>query len=118
MLHIYRFNLSFHGSSLIFVLNLAFCDLIYCSFHLPTHAVQFFSQAPIWGNVMCIATSSFRGITAYADWMSVGIIAVSRCLSLKNISIIEQNGKIFVSMIWIYSIGLRIIPMFINVSDL
>ena len=118
MFHIYRFNLSLHGSSLILVLNLAFCDLIYCSIHLPTHAVQFFSQVPIWGNVMCIATSSFREITAYADWMSVGIIAVSRCLSLKNISIIEQNGKFFVSMIWIYSIGLRIIPMFINVSDL
>ena len=55
-----------------FVINLAFCDFLYCSIALPIYALQYFLQRPILGRSMCIGTSIVRNIVIYADWMTVG----------------------------------------------
>ena len=47
--------------------------------------------------------SNLRAITVYAEWMSVGMIALSRFFSLIKISFLEKNGKYLVIGIWIYA---------------
>ena len=48
---------------------------IYCAFLLPYLNI-------ITGKNLCNITTAFRYINAFADWMSVAMIAVSRCLTL------------------------------------
>ena len=42
-----RFDLHLQGLTMTFVINLAFCDFLYCSVHLPIYAVSYIYENPI-----------------------------------------------------------------------
>ena len=78
--------------------------LAFCLINLPIHAAQFWSREALFkNNTLCRYTTSFRYVNVFADWMSVGMIAVSRCMSLKKISIFERNAKYIAISIWVYA---------------
>ena len=65
-------------------------------------------------------TSAFRYVNAFADWMSLGMIALSRCVSLTKPDLGERlfsgrNGKLIILMVWIYA-NLLVVPVYFGVS--
>ena len=72
------------------------------------------------GETLCFVTSAFRYVNAFADWMSLGMIALSRCVSLTKPDLGERlfsgrNGKLIILMVWIYA-NLLVVPVYFGVS--
>ena len=116
----YRFNLHLHWTTTIFILNLAFADSLYCAINLPLYAMQYLKMRWIWGPDLCYVTTAFRYVNAFADWMSVAMIAVSRCISLTRPELAEKlfggcKGKLIILAIWVYA-NLLILPIYTKVS--
>lgn len=106
----------------LFILNLAFSDLLYCTFNLPLYAVQYLLHEWPFSERMCYAFAAFRFINAYADWLSLAFIAVSRCAGLIWNEAAERylsgrNGFAIVVLIWAYSIGLNSLVFFNVIGD-
>ena len=116
----YRFNLHLHWTTTIFILNLAFADSLYCAINLPLYAMQYLKMRWIWGPDLCYITTAFRYVNAFADWMSVAMIAVSRCISLTRPELAEKlfggrKGKLIILAIWVYA-NCLILPIYTKVS--
>ena len=94
-----------YDSTLALVLNLAFCDFVYCSISLPIFVAEFLSQKPVLNQNLCIFTGALRNIIINADWMTVGIIAFFRCIRLTKLCYLEKFGKHFIIGIWIYAVA-------------
>lgn len=119
--YIFRFNLHSHWTTTIFILNLAFADLLYCAISLPIYAVQYLSERFTMGENMCLVATVFRYINAFADWMCVAMIALSRCISLTKPELGEKlfagkNGKLIILMVWIYA-NILMIPIYTQVCS-
>ena len=76
----------------------------------------------IIGKNLCNITTAFRYINAFADWMSVAMIAVSRCLTLTKPELGQKlfsgrYGKIIIGMIWVYA-SILIVPMYVPAFEL
>ncbi len=96
----------------LFILNLALSDLLYCTFNLPLYAAQYLTQEWPFSSGMCYTFAAFRFINAFADWMSLAFIAVSRCAGLiwnekAERYLSGRNGVAIIVLIWAYSIGLN-----------
>ena len=105
------FQQSTCDSTTLFILNLAFSDLLYCIFNLPMYAVQFLMGWWPLGETACVVSASIRYINAFADWLSLGFIALSRCVSLIKPSLGEKifagkSGLSIIAGIWIYALAL------------
>lgn len=103
----------------IFVLNLAFADLLYCTVNLPLYTIQYLLRRwPLSFN-MCVAFASSRYFIAAADWMSLALIAFSRCIALTRPSLAKKlfsstNGKLFIVGTWAYA-AIVIVPFVFEV---
>ena len=64
-----------HWTTTIFIISLAVSDLLYCAISLPLYAMQYLSKRWVLGETLCYATTAFRYINAFADWMSVGMFS-------------------------------------------
>ena len=96
-----------------FILNLAFCDLMYCLFNYPTWCIQYLSTSWHWGKVYCIINANIRFSNAYSSYMSVALVAWSRCLvkmkaGKKTIITSRRNRLIIFVLVRIYSFVLLI----------
>ena len=103
--HDFRFNLS--GSTMTLILNLSVCDLLYCGITLPIYAAQHLSGRPIVNENICKITAVFRNIYIEADFMSIGLIAISRlvrCTNGNTKSFLDNHCRIFVAWTWFYGI--------------
>ena len=85
---------------------MAFADSLYCAINLPLYAMQYLKMRWIWGPDLCYITTAFRYVNAFADWMSVAMIAVSRCISLTRPELAEKlfggrKGKLIILAIWV-----------------
>lgn len=114
-----RFNLHLHWTTTIFILNLAFADLLYCAINLPLYAVQYLQQRWIFGPTVCYLTTAFRYINAFADWMCVAMIAVSRCITMAKPDLGERlfsgrSGKLVILLVWIYA-NMLMLPIYTHV---
>ena len=87
-----------------FIINLAICDLMYCSIQLPVYAVQNLGQGPFLSDTLCIGCAILRNINVLATYMFMGMIASSRCLSLAKITILEKYRKVIAAYVWIFII--------------
>ena len=93
-----------NASSMTFIINLAVCDLAYCSIHLPIYAAQYLTRSPILNEPMCKFTVIFRNIITYADYMSIGMIALSRCINVTTKKkVIDKYSVLFTIGIWVYA---------------
>ena len=115
----FRFNLHVQWNTTAFVMNLAIADLLYCAINLPIYSLQFFYQTWDLGWYLCYHTANFRYINAFADWMSVALIAVSRCITVTRIKNFEKffnkrNRRIIIAFVWIYSVAI-LIPTYLEV---
>ena len=82
--------------------------------------MQYWYQRWVWGSNLCFITTAFRYINAFADWMCVSMIAVSRCITLSKPDLAEKlfgrrNGKLIILLVWIYA-NLLILPIYTEVS--
>ena len=105
----------------VFILNLAFTELSYCTFNLPSYASTYLARGWPFGYNLCGISSAFIHMNAYACWISQGLIALSRCLSLTKPSwwnkfCSQRNILIVFVSVWIYAFML-ILPTIIVVRS-
>ena len=62
----------------VFIINLAVADFLYCLVNLPLYSVQYFFRWWPLGHSVCRFQAAFRYMTAFSDWMSLGLVAFSR----------------------------------------
>ena len=114
-----RFGLHLQWTSTVFVLNLAFADLLYCMINLPVYAIHYFHHTWDWGFLSCYISASFRYLVSYVEWISVAWIAFTRCILVtqneyfKNV-LKSRNRKILILLTWIYGLIL-LMPTFLEV---
>ena len=90
-----------------FMLNLAVCDLLYCCITLPIYARQHISSKIGLDDLFCKVFAIFRNINVEADFMTIGMIAVSRlvrCFNGNVQSFLDKYSKSFVMGTWMYGI--------------
>ena len=100
----FRFNLHQTGSTMTFIINLAICDLLYCTIQLPVYAIQYLGQGPFLTETLCVGCAILRNINVKAVYMFMGMMATSRCLSLAKITILEKCRKVIAVYVWIFII--------------
>ena len=108
-------------STTLFIVNLACSDFLYCAIALPLYAIQYLEQQWPFSEFTCIFFGFIRYIIAFADWMSLAFIAISRCLGLIKPKIAEKclsggNGFLIICGIWIYALIL-VLPAATGVSE-
>ena len=86
------------------------------------YATQYLERIWPLGSSLCYATAVFRYINAFGDWVSVGIIAVSRCVCLLKPGfcgryLTKENSCIICLLIWAYA-AMIMIPLFTGVRHL
>ena len=69
-------------TSTVFVLHLAFVDLVYCVFCLPSYWFGFNHTFWPYGDYYCKLTIALVMVTEHANWFCLGMIAITRCLGL------------------------------------
>ena len=102
-----RFNLQRGWTSTMFVLNLAVVDLVFCTITVPSVAFQYFSKGWFWGEAGCKFSAAVMVSLGMTEWMSLGMIALSKCIGLLRPNLAEKlftglSGKICIASIWIY----------------
>ena len=106
----------------IFVLNLAVADLLYCIVVIPLTALQFYEKGWKWGKYGCILSGIFKYGIMTAEWMSVALIALTKCINLifpkiGKLFFSGWNGLVFLMFFWIFTFLWYITPVyFIQVS--
>ena len=75
-----RFNLHINWSTTFFILNLAFVDLLYSTISLSMYTFQHMHKRWDWGINFCKLSGNITYTIAYADWMSVAMVAASRSI--------------------------------------
>ena len=63
----------------VFILNLASADLTYCLINLPIDVLQKLQYRWKWSLPVCQFVANIRYSNAYADWMSLAMIAFCLC---------------------------------------
>ena len=89
------------------MLNLAMCDLLYCSTSLPIYAKQHLSGKIGLNHTFCKIFAVLRNINVETDFMAIGMIAISRlvhCINGNTKSVIDKYRNVFVVGTWIYGI--------------
>lgn len=100
-----RFELN--GSTMVFMLNLAMCDLLYCTTSLPIYAKQHISGKIGLNHTFCKIFAVLRNINVETDFMAIGMIAISRlvhCINGNTKSFMDKYKIAFVAGTWIYGI--------------
>ena len=103
-----RFGLDISWSTTVFVLNLAFADLLTFIVNLPIYPMLRRTHEWTYGIKMCILSMNIRYGIAYTNWMSVAMIAISRYLIVKETTVLD-NLKYRVLMLfstWFFGFGL------------
>jgi hypothetical protein len=117
----YRFGISKNWNTLqVFLLHLAFCDILYCAFALPFYSSLYIGQHWIFGELWCKLTPIFAFTFAYVGWIALTLIAVSRALSLLAPSFLNSvcdNGrsKLIILVAWMFVLVIMI-PSLMEVS--
>lgn len=81
----------------LLLLHLSFCDFLYCAINLPIIAVNYelaLSDAPpseYPSDQFCTGTVVFRYLNAIVEWMTLGLLALERCLDMGRV----RTNRIF-----------------------
>jgi len=114
--NILGFNKSPLKYTTIFIINLAFSDFLYCVTNLPMYSITYFRKG--WDDDWtCAGFGAWRNLNAFAAWMALGFVALSRFLSLcsprlcKLVSIKNRN-LLSVGFVWLYAFFLVLPTIF------
>ena len=106
-----RFKLHVNWSTIVFILNLAFVDLLYCMIGIPHYSLMLVHKKWDWGANACKIFAYLENLLAYVEWLSLAMVSVSRYISLTNygkshvFTYRKYRNGLF-AMIWIYGIVL------------
>ena len=64
------------------LLILAAFDFLYCSINMPLVIVEFINQRWIFSRGACFANAIFKRVISSAALISVGLVALCRCLNV------------------------------------
>ena len=78
----FRFNLHKTLPTTVWILNLAFADLLYCLFYLSIFVV---TPSWIFGGTSCRFFAFFYTSAKLTAWMSVAMVALNRCIIVSNL---------------------------------
>ena len=111
------FGLQHCWTTTSYILNLAIADLIFCTVNIPVQAFQYFSKGWFAGKSLCIFFGAFHQINYNAEWMSLAIIALNRCVCLVHPRLGEiffsgKVGRLIIAFIWIYAIMINVFLYF------
>ena len=70
-------------STIPYVLNLAFTDLLFCLIAIPTYTTHYIFKGWPFGSIMCIAAVQMRWSIIFLNHLSLALIAFSRFMLLK-----------------------------------
>nr|XP_053650579.1 protein trapped in endoderm-1-like [Cherax quadricarinatus] len=79
-----RPSLRAQGDTLL-LLHLSACDLVYCAINLPVTAITYnyaIAAAAPPSRLYCTAAAMFRYVNALAEWTTLGLLTVQRCVDL------------------------------------
>ena len=122
ILKIYRYGLHENWNSLtIFVLHLAFCDLLYCAVNLPLYGLNYLSDKWLLGEIWCGISSAIAFTSTYVSLMTIAIIAVNRALFITSKPFLDHlctnvKSKCIILGLWIIVILFTVLPPFIKVQ--
>ena len=105
----------------MFVLNLALVDLLYCVICMPSYVFAFLRTYWPFGQTYCQIVMALILVLAHANWFSLGLIAITRCLGLTRKGFWEDfcsyrniTLAIYVA-VWIWVLLINI-PLYIEKS--
>ena len=83
---------------------------------MPLYALQTFYKGWFWGKKSCTVIAAFDYINSFAEWMSVAMIALSKCINLIKPKLGHKwfsgfRGILLIALIWIYA-NLIVTPVF------
>ena len=112
LIHRYGFQIGWRTNT-VFILNLAFNELLYCTLNLPSYASTYLKRGWPFGYNLCGMSLAFIQVNAYADWISLGLIALSRCMCLIKQTawsrFCNNRNILFVFFsVWIYALLLAL----------
>ena len=118
---IFRFNLHNNWEVTIFVLNLAFAELLYCILNLPYLVYLHLNEKWDLGIQSCKISATLRYINLFANYMSVAMIATSRCVMVTKpkyfTNFLHKKNRLFIlSCTWLYGLIL-VLPTNFEVSQ-
>ena len=96
------------------------CDILYCSVNLPFYAHVYLGYEWKFGEKWCVGSAVLAFLFAYADWMALSLIALSRALSLYGPSFFYDywtinKSKGAIIFVWTMAVVIMI-PSFLEVS--
>eukprot|EP00092_Neocalanus_flemingeri_P051260 GFUD01059563.1.p1 GENE.GFUD01059563.1~~GFUD01059563.1.p1 ORF type:complete len:269 (-),score=27.38 GFUD01059563.1:111-884(-) len=104
----------FSHSSTPLLIHLAICDMLYCAVGLPSFGIIFvqhyFPLPEIWRRLLAM----FRNITAYTDFLTLGLISVDlACFYTRGKCLIANCNPVLVCIyLWVASFFLNSINIF------
>lgn len=116
-----RFNLEKTWmTSNVFLLHLAFCNLVVSCMDLPFNPTNFFYRRWIYGETMCKVVSAIQHLASFAGVQSLALVALTRAISIFNHMAWEgfctqRNLTLVFGAIWLY-VFLILSPFFFSVS--
>ena len=98
----YKYRSSFPhlwNSVTLLMLHLSICDILYIIIGVPTYVVVYIYGYFPYNEWMCWGLAAVRNLFAYADFLTQGLIAVTRCFGmLKNrmkIAMLNRKGLLY-----------------------
>ena len=85
---------------------------------MPLYALQTFSRGWHWGQNLCILVGALDYIISFAEWFSVAMIALTKCINLLKPKLGYKwfsgfRGILLILMIWIYA-NVMVIPIYLE----
>ena len=118
----FRFKLEEHWqTSTVFILNLAALELMFCVVCMPTYIFIFAETFWPHNITFCKFIGAFTLLNAHTNWLSIGLIAVTRCVGLMNKRLWERfcsSGKNIALLCifpWVWSLLINL-PQYIDPS--
>ena len=105
----------------VFILNLASADLTYCLINLPIDVLRKLQYRWKWSLPVCQFVANIRYSNAYADWMSLAMIALCLCYKVtkprKETIFSSTRNRIFI-LVFIRMYGfILLIPTNLRVKN-
>uniref|UniRef100_A0A0P4WSH0 G-protein coupled receptors family 1 profile domain-containing protein n=1 Tax=Scylla olivacea TaxID=85551 RepID=A0A0P4WSH0_SCYOL len=100
----------------ILLLHLSICDFLYCVVNLPITAITYnyaLGRAPDTpSKLFCTGAALFRYVNALAEWTTLGLLTVQRCVDLGRSRgarfFRPRPTLLFIAGIWVGSVVLQL----------
>ena len=87
---------------------------------MPLYALQTFFRGWHWGQNLCTLVGALDYIISFAEWLSVAMIALTKCINLLKPKLGYKwfsgfRGILLILIIWIYA-NVMVIPIYLHTT--